>query len=65
MRLPQYLIQEANQVCDEPMYNCQPEIELSQTKDELANTANGFLFGQHAENKLSEACLDLQRVCTT
>lgn len=43
-RLPEYLMHEAEQLCNELMYNWKPEIDLLKIKDDLTNTTKGFFL---------------------
>ncbi|KAM0293750.1 hypothetical protein ACHAPM_011491 [Fusarium culmorum] len=63
--LTEYLVKEANGLCNSLMFGLEPDIDLSQIKDDMANNDNGYSFVTDPQNKLASAYLDLlKRACT-
>ncbi|SCO92584.1 uncharacterized protein FRV6_16712 [Fusarium oxysporum] len=63
--LTEYLIKEVNGLCNSLMFGLEPDIDLSQIKDDMANNDNGYSFVMDPQNKLTSAYLDLlKRACT-
>ncbi|KAI1525960.1 hypothetical protein PtrSN002B_011687, partial [Pyrenophora tritici-repentis] len=65
-RFSHMFVDEAEKICKELMFGVLPPVDLSQVKDEISNTSQGFSFVHHPGNRLSEAYLELStRACTT
>jgi hypothetical protein len=65
-RSSEVFVDEAENICQELMFGVLPPVDLSQVKDEINNTSQGFSFVHHPGNHLSEAYLELSsRACTT
>lgn len=65
-RFSEVFVDEAEDLCRELMFGVLPPVDLSQVKDEIGNTSQGFSFVHHPDNHLSEAYLELStRACTT
>ncbi|KAK7575421.1 hypothetical protein V3481_017381 [Fusarium oxysporum f. sp. vasinfectum] len=63
--LTEYLIKEVNSLCNSLMFGLEPDIDLSQIKDDMTNNDNGYSFVMDPKNKLTSAYLDLlTRACT-
>ncbi|KAH7200703.1 hypothetical protein BKA60DRAFT_469783 [Fusarium oxysporum] len=63
--LTEYLIKEVNSLCNSLMFGLEPDIDLSQIKDDMTNNDNGYSFVTDPKNKLTSAYLDLlTRACT-
>ncbi|KHO10564.1 hypothetical protein MAA_11836 [Metarhizium robertsii ARSEF 23] len=59
------LIEQAAEVCDEPLFGLECSVDLSKIKDEITNSKRGFSFVTHPENGLVEEYLKLfRRACT-
>lgn len=58
-KLPGHFLKKAEVLCNELMFNLNPEIDLARVKDEIVNTESGFSFRMHPANKLDKAYLDL------
>ncbi|KAF1357150.1 hypothetical protein EJ07DRAFT_129553, partial [Lizonia empirigonia] len=65
-RFSEVFVDEAEDLCRELMFGVLPPVDLSQVKDEISNTSQGFSFVYHPDNHLSEAYLELStRACAT
>ncbi|KAF4334756.1 telomere-associated helicase [Fusarium beomiforme] len=63
--LTEYLIKEVIGLCNSLMFGLEPDIDLSQIKDDMANNDNRYSFVTDPKNKLTSAYLDLlNRACT-
>ncbi|KAJ4152201.1 hypothetical protein NW765_017710 [Fusarium oxysporum] len=63
--LTEHLIKEVNNLCDSLMFRLEPDIDLSQIKDDMTNSDNGYSFVTDPKNNLTSAYLELlQRAYT-
>ncbi|KIM98206.1 hypothetical protein OIDMADRAFT_71485, partial [Oidiodendron maius Zn] len=64
--LAEYFTVQAEELCEELIFDLNPSIELASIKDDLSNTRYGFSFVNYPDNKLVDAYLDLTaKACTT
>jgi hypothetical protein len=64
--LAEYFTVQAEELCEELMYDLDPVVDLASVKDDLTNTRSGFSFVKHPDNGLVDAYLDLSvKACTT
>lgn len=60
------VLDEAERLCDELMYQWKPDVDLGPIKDSLTNRQHGHSFVAHPENGLGEAYLRLSfKACTS
>jgi hypothetical protein len=65
-RFSEVFVDKAEDIRRELMFEVLPPLDLSQVKDEISNTSQGFSFVHHPGNYLSEAYLELStRACTS
>jgi len=50
--LANHFLAKAEALCNSPMFNIRPQIDLANLKDDMTNTHNGFSFVQHPQNGL-------------
>ncbi|KJZ69022.1 hypothetical protein HIM_11581 [Hirsutella minnesotensis 3608] len=63
--LSAHLIQEAERLCKELMFDWAPAVDLTRIKDDMTNSRDGESFVTNPSNGLSEAYLNLcHRACT-
>lgn len=59
------LIQEAESLCYELMYDLEPAIDLESIKDDMTNRQQGYSFVSDTANNLHQAYLELSRQACT
>ncbi|KFA53315.1 hypothetical protein S40293_10275 [Stachybotrys chartarum IBT 40293] len=64
-RLPRYFINQAEEICNDMMFDWRPIIDLGKIKDDMTNTATGFSFVRHPDNGLQAAYLQLLNIART
>jgi hypothetical protein len=62
--LTEYLIKEVNSLCNSLMFGLEPDIDLSQIKDDMTNNDNGYSFvtdpRNYSQTILSESSIQMQ-----
>ncbi|KAH7109811.1 hypothetical protein EDB81DRAFT_704547 [Dactylonectria macrodidyma] len=57
--LPEYLITQAEELCERLMSGLEPDLDLSQIKDSMTNREPGYSFLKHPDNGLANAYQEL------